>query len=462
MSTEASMMETRSIEQIPTQERHGRPLSLFTLWFASNFQINALVTGAVAVALGLNFGLALLAIVVGNLIGALFMAYHSVQGPRLGLPQMIQSRAQFGYRGAILPFVVVVVMYLGFAVAGGLVAGPALANWIGISRDLGVVIYNVVVLVVALFGYRLIHAVSRVISVLSAVGFVIIFIELIQHVPSNYHGTANNLATFMLAVSIFVSWQITWAPYVSDYSRYLPRKTKGSVTFAYTFVGSAAGAILIMGVGALGAAINYNALNADPIGFLGHRVPAVAGLLIVLLLLSLLPASAESPYGAFLTALSAISANGKLRSTKGARAIFVVGFTVLSLLVTILFPNNILNNFENVILFLLYLLVPWTAINLTDYYLVRHGHYDVAGLLRHHGPYGQWNVGTLLIYGVTILLEVPFVNSSLYEGPIAKHLGGADISWIVGLVFATVAYYLYAKWQGISDQSEGEVEEVQS
>jgi len=68
----------------------------------------------------------------------------------------------------------------------------------------------------------------------------------------------------------------------------------------------------------------------------------------------------------------------------------------------------------------------------------------------------------LLIYGVTILLEVPFVNSSLYEGPIAKHLGGADISWIVGLVFATVAYYLYAKWQGISDQSEGEVEEVQS
>lgn len=86
MSTDAAMMETRSIEHIPEAERHGRPFSLFTLWFASNFQINALVTGAVAIALGLSFGLALLAIVVGNLIGALFMAYHSVQGPRLGLP----------------------------------------------------------------------------------------------------------------------------------------------------------------------------------------------------------------------------------------------------------------------------------------------------------------------------------------------------------------------------------------
>jgi NCS1 family nucleobase:cation symporter-1 len=439
------MMETRSIEHIPDSERHGRPFSLFTLWFASNFQINALVIGAVAIALGLNFLLALLAIVVGNLIGGLFMAYHSIQGPKLGLPQMIQSRAQFGYLGSILPFAVVVIMYLGFAVAGGLVAGPALANWLHISRDFGIVIYNVVVLIVALFGYRLIHAVSRVISVLSAIAFVVIFAELIQHIPTHYHGTSDTFATFMLAVSIFVSWQITWAPYVSDYSRYLRSDTKGSTTFLFTYVGSSVGAILIMGVGALGAAISYNAVNADPIGFLGHRVPAVAGLLIFLLLLSLLPASAEGPYGAFLTAFSAISSNGQVASTKATRALFVLGFTVVSLVVTILFPSNILNNFENVTLFLLYLLIPWTAINLTDYYLVRRGHYDVAGLLRRDGPYGLWNLGTLVIYIATILIEIPFVNSSLYEGPIAKHLGGADISWIVGLAFASVVYYLYAR-----------------
>jgi NCS1 family nucleobase:cation symporter-1 len=219
------------------------------------------------------------------------------------------------------------------------------------------------------------------------------------------------------------------------------------VTFLFTFIGSGVGAILIMAVGALGAAINYNAINADPIGFLGHRVPAVAGLLIFVLLLSLLPASAESPYGAFLTSLAAISPGGKLSSAKRSRVIYVVGFTVVSLVVTIAFPNNILNNFENVILFLLYLLVPWTAINLTDYYLVRHGSYDIPGLLRKDGPYGQWNIKTLVIYLVTILLEIPFVNSSLYEGPIAKHLGGADISWIVGLVFASVVYYLYARGQ---------------
>ncbi|MGP3939341.1 MULTISPECIES: cytosine permease [Streptomyces] len=40
---------------------------------------------------------------------------------------MVQSRAQFGFYGALLPSVMVVLMYLGFAVEGSLVAGQAIA-----------------------------------------------------------------------------------------------------------------------------------------------------------------------------------------------------------------------------------------------------------------------------------------------------------------------------------------------
>jgi NCS1 family nucleobase:cation symporter-1 len=88
--------------------------------------------------------------------------------------------------------------------------------------------------------------------------------------------------------------------------------------------------------------------------------------------------------------------------------------------------------------------VPWTAINLTDFYLVRKGRYDIDALLARSGRYGAFNTGAVAIFVITILLEIPFVNSSLYVGPLVSHLGGADISWIVGLVFASVAYYLYA------------------
>ena len=68
---------------------------------------------------------AIIAIVIGNLVGALFMAYHSVQGPRLGMPQMIQSRAQFGMFGRDPAIVVVILMYVGFFVSSAILGGEA-------------------------------------------------------------------------------------------------------------------------------------------------------------------------------------------------------------------------------------------------------------------------------------------------------------------------------------------------
>jgi len=47
--------------------------------------------------------------------------------------------------------------------------------------------------------------------------------------------------------------------------------------------------------------------------------------------------------------------------------------------------DSFIANYTNFILLLLYVLVPWTAINLVDYYLLRHGHYDVDAFFRHDG-----------------------------------------------------------------------------
>src|SRR5215470_19503973 len=83
-------IEQYTIAQIPEHQRHGRPRDLFTIWFTSNLIPLAIVTGALAtVTFGLPFVPALIAIALGNLVGGLFMALHSAQGPRLGVPQMI-------------------------------------------------------------------------------------------------------------------------------------------------------------------------------------------------------------------------------------------------------------------------------------------------------------------------------------------------------------------------------------
>ena len=109
-------LETRSIDYVPVAERHGKVWHLGPLWFSGNAQLATLVIGAAGVASGLSFSWSLVAIFLGAVIGTLFMAFHSAQGPKLGLPQMIQSRPQFGYYGALLPVIVAVLLFIGFNV----------------------------------------------------------------------------------------------------------------------------------------------------------------------------------------------------------------------------------------------------------------------------------------------------------------------------------------------------------
>src|ERR1700743_2048134 len=155
-SRQAFKVERRTIEFVPGSERHGSPRSLFFIWFASNMQITTVVTGALGVILGLSLPWALLALVIGNVVGAVFMAGHSAQGPKLGIPQMIQSRAQFGFYGAILPLILVLLMYLGFFASSGVLGGSALAAWSGMNVNLAIVLVSVVCMALAVYGYRLI------------------------------------------------------------------------------------------------------------------------------------------------------------------------------------------------------------------------------------------------------------------------------------------------------------------
>jgi NCS1 family nucleobase:cation symporter-1 len=159
--TSSLQIERRSIDYIPAAERHGSPNRLFFIWFGANMQVTAAATGAIAVVIGLSLPWALLALLIGNLFGVTFMAAHSAQGPKLGIPQMIQSRAQFGFYGAIVPLVLVLLMYVGYFAASAILGGAALAAWWGINAKLATVLVSAICAVLAIYGYRMIHQYER-------------------------------------------------------------------------------------------------------------------------------------------------------------------------------------------------------------------------------------------------------------------------------------------------------------
>src|ERR1700679_1201328 len=122
----AGRIEIAPIQPIPPDRRHGAYGDLFTVWFGSNLMLLTIVTGGLAVTVfALPFGWAALALVVGNLVGAIFMALHAAQGPTLGVPQMIQTRGEFGSLGSLLVVGIVIIMYIGFLASNLVLGGEA-------------------------------------------------------------------------------------------------------------------------------------------------------------------------------------------------------------------------------------------------------------------------------------------------------------------------------------------------
>ena len=130
-------IEVHSIDWIPDTERHGKVWQQTMLWFLGNFQYFTIPIGFVGPALGLSLGWSILAGVLGIWFGTLFMAFHATQGPVFGLPQMIQTRAQLGYRGVVVALFAVLFTYMAFNVADQVLLASGLHGAFGWNADPG-------------------------------------------------------------------------------------------------------------------------------------------------------------------------------------------------------------------------------------------------------------------------------------------------------------------------------------
>jgi len=61
------------------------------------------------------------------------------------------------------------------------------------------------------------------------------------------------------------------------------------------------------------------------------------------------------------------------------------------------------------------------------------------------GRYGRWNMTGIVIYLIGILVQIPFLSTAFYTGPLVEPLGGVDISWIVGLLVPAALYYAFGR-----------------
>lgn len=433
--------EQEHIMPIPENKRTGTNWSIFAIWVSLNMMPLAVVTGAVASgSYGLPVGWSILAIVAGNVIGAFGAALHASQGPHLGVPQMLQARAQFGYLGASLFALIAFIMFMGFFASILIVAKDSLLVVLpDFDGTLAIVLFALIGIVLCVFGYDLLRKtmvwLSIFIGVAVAVSMIMFWMQ--PEVVTSRDDAAFNPEGFFAMLAIGVVWQLAYAPYVSDYTRYLPKKTGPKTAFWSTYLGLMLSSVFVMSLGVLLGAANPD----NPLAALGDHLGAIGLIVLLVFAVSSALINGVELYSAVMNGLTVLQSNFRVTITSRVRVWTTIASGTLATVIAVLGQGDFMTNFEAFLTLLLYVLIPWSAINLVDYFIVHKGEYAIADMfMPDGGRYGKWNAVGLWSYGIGLAAQVPFMITPLFTGPFAEPLQYIDIAWLVGFAVTAVVY----------------------
>jgi purine-cytosine permease-like protein len=260
----------------------------------------------------------------------------------------------------------------------------------------------------------------------------------------------------MSQFSVAAAYNITYAPYVSDYSRYMPRDTRPRSIIAAVFFGASGSAIWLIALGAwLATRLN---ISDGLVGLQksGDNVAAPLGSITAFLsATALLATMGMNAYGGMLTVLTGIDSFKKIRTSRVWRAATVIALAAIwygiGQSISTSGSNTAVSAVLNSLTLMLYLLVPWTALNLVDFFFVRRGHYAITDIFRPDGVYGAWGWRGLTAYFVGFAAEIPFmvlppIAGFSYTGYFPNHVtNGVDYSWVVGLLVSGLVYLVLSR-----------------
>jgi nucleobase:cation symporter-1, NCS1 family len=458
-------IEHKSIDYIAEHERHGRVIDQGPFWFLGNFHFFTIAIGFVGPSMGLSFAFTSLAGALGILFGTIFVAFHASQGAELGLPQMIQSRAQFGYRGVVVVLVGTLFTFVGFNVADSVLVARGLDGILGWNETVVTLVIAAIATGIAVYGHDWLHRIFRACFWLCLPLYTLLTLAIMAgRVPAT-HPTMGGF-TWVAFTAQFVAsaaYNITYAPSVSDYSRYLPRDTRPHHIIAAVFLGATSAAIWLISLGAwlatrLGAFDGLVALHDA-----GNAIFTGFGVLMALASVTALVATMGlNAYSGMLTVVTALNSLFDVHPTSRLRIMTILAVAASWIAVTFAITANAIALLFATLTIMLYLLVPWTSVNLADYFFVRRGRYAITHLFMPHGIYGAWGTRGLIAYVLGFIATLPFfVLPDIYTGTAARALGGVDVGWLVGLVVSGGAYLLLCRSLDVSREN-GAIQESET
>lgn len=386
------------IEPVPQAQRRLSGFDLAVLWGDLGVGLLVLQAGALLVP-GLGAGEALVATVVGSVIGVLLLSIAAYIAADAGVPTMVLTRAAVGVRGSSLPTVLNVIQLLGWTSFEILVMAQ-FANAI-VSHLFGFSAYPFWAFVFAVFCTAMaiggpLVVVRQWLEKFGVWAMLATTVALVALLFARFD-VSQLLATagtgdlgFWLGVDIVVALPVSWFPLVADYNRFARSR---SASFWGTFVGYLLANISFFGLGllfVLALKTDVAHLNDELVGFLGTS--ALLGLMALVIILA-----DETDEGFANIYSSAVSTQNLLRRVP-QRAL-VVAFGAVGFALAILLQNA---DYEWFLLLIGSFFVPLLGLVAADYFVVRRGRYEGAELFTRGGRY--WYQGGVNVLGIVAWL----------------------------------------------------------
>jgi NCS1 family nucleobase:cation symporter-1 len=436
-------IEGHGIDPIPVEGRYGSLARVFTVWFSPNLVPAAFAIGTLAAAsfIGLGWWAGLAAIVVGNVISAAVVGVLAAMGPRSGMAQIPASRLPFG-KTIVVPGVINWLSTIAWDAINAFFGAYAIDVLTGgrIPFPVSLAIVIVCQAALSIVGYEAIHTFEK----WAAIGLFVLFaVVTLAAAPKMDFALANgsgaSLGTFVLMTTIAGSFNFAWALYASDYTRYLPANAPASRVFLWTFLGLALSATWLEVLGlAVTNALGNSTADAT------HQINTIVGggivgsLAMVAIFFGTVAVNAMNDYTG---SLSLLAAGVRIWRPLSAGIVGVLSFGAT----LYLYYGNFQSTFENYLLLITYWIGPWAAIVLVDWRM-RGGRFDVRRVADFARLPSGRNALVALVVGFVV--SIPFFNQTLFVGPAANALGGADVTYVVGFVVAGAIYWLLERSAG--------------
>ncbi len=407
------MPKDAGIEEISSENRHGTNFSLFTLWFAANLTLGDFALGFLPAYLNLPFDWSLAGLIIGTALGGILLSVFSVMGPERGKTQMLVSEQTFK-RYNFVQSLLQWVNTLGWFVVNLILGTVAILILLPTLYILILPLYAAVQIIIAIYGHDYIHKIEKIFSAFLGIMFLYITVQILLSSHTYNYSPVFSIAMFGIVIATSFSYIGSWAPYASDYSRYLPYKKERKKVFLFTFAGAFISTIWLEILG-LYIAIKTGNLNSMNAAYGLSRQLGV--LMIIALVLGGIGTNSINIYS------NALSLNSVLKKSNRVYLLIMAG--IVGIILALIAYNRFFSYYETFLYIIDYWIMPWAGVLIADFFFVKKGLSAKA--------FASFLVG--------LAISVPFMNQAPYfEGPISVSLGGIDISYFVSFIVSFTLY----------------------